>query len=281
MSALLSVSNLTVNFDTFDGVVTAVRNVSFGIGRGESVALVGETGSGKSVTALSILGLLPPTSRIERGTVSLGDRDLLTMSEKEWRNIRGKKISMVFQEPGSSLNPVITIGEQIAAVIRHHQGITKREALAQAVELLNRVGVSAPERRVRQYPHELSGGMQQRVMIAMAISCEPELLIADEPTTALDVTIGAQILKLLDNLVVSDSQTSLLLITHDLGVVAQMCDRVMVMYKGELVEQSSTIEFFGGPKHPYSRALLYCLPYGKSRDQPLYTIQDAMATGNS
>jgi peptide/nickel transport system ATP-binding protein len=258
---LLRVDDLRTHFHTRDGVVRAVDGVSFEVRRGETLAIVGESGCGKSVTAMSILRLLPmPPARIAGGRIVFEGRDLLALDEAEMRRVRGNLISMVFQEPMTSLNPVLTIGRQVAEVLVLHRGLSERDALAQAVEGLRRVQISEPERRVRQYPHELSGGMRQRVMIAMALACGPRLLIADEPTTALDVTIQAQILALMRRLG-AETGASIILITHDLGVVAEMAQRVVVMYAGRKVEEAGVQALFAHPRHPYTRGLLGSMPH--------------------
>jgi oligopeptide transport system ATP-binding protein len=258
--ALLSVRGLESHFKVEHGVVRAVDGVSFDVGRGEVVGLVGESGSGKSVTALSLLQLLPrPHGRIVAGSVQLGGQELLGLREPEMRALRGQRIAMIFQDPMSSLNPYLSIGEQLAEVCEIHLGMPRKEAWQRAVRSLGRVNIPDPDQRAHQYPHELSGGMRQRAMIAMALLCEPELLIADEPTTALDVTIQAQILELLLSLR-RERGLSILLITHDLGVVATTCDRVLVMYAGRIVESAPTKAFFKAPHHPYSRALLDSVP---------------------
>lgn len=255
MSPILTVRDLQVSFRTDDGVVRAVDGVSFEVSPGEVVAIVGESGSGKSVTAQTLMGLTrAPNSKIT-GTVEFEGRDLIALSDDEFRSVRGEHIAMVFQDPMTSLNPVYRVGDQIAEMIRAHREVSKAEALSQAVELLRSVGIPNPERRVRDYPHEFSGGMRQRVMIAMALALNPELLIADEPTTALDVTIQAQILRLLEKLN-TDRSLSVLLITHDLGVVAELADRVVVMYGGQIVEDGPLDEIFYNPQHPYTWGLL-------------------------
>jgi oligopeptide/dipeptide ABC transporter ATP-binding protein len=261
---LLAVRDLRTHFFTGAGVVRSVDGVSFEIPRGETLALVGESGSGKSVTSLSILRLLSPPGRIVSGEISFTSRDGATMdlaalSEARMRSIRGNQIAMVFQEPMSSLNPVYTVGDQIAEAITLHRNASRREALALAAAMLDRVGLSDARRRLRDYPHQLSGGMRQRVMIAMALSCNPVLLIADEPTTALDVTVQAQILDLLRELQ-QEFQMGILFITHNLGVVAEIADRVAVMYGGRIVEDGSTADVFRAPAHPYTRALFASLP---------------------
>ena len=255
--ALLAVRDLRVDFETDAGAVPAVRGVDFDIAQGETVALVGESGCGKSVTAMSIMRLI--TGRISAGSIRFEGRDLQALPEAEMRRVRGAQVGMIFQEPMTSLNPVFTIGKQIEEVLVLHQRLTPRAARAQALELLARVGIPSPERRILQYPHELSGGMKQRVMIAMAIACRPKLLIADEPTTALDVTIQAQIMDLLRSLK-QEFGMAMLLITHDLGVVAHFAERVMVMYAGKIVESGSVRDIFKRPAHPYTQALLGALP---------------------
>ena len=257
---LLQVQGLRTHFQTELGVVRAVDGVGFNIAAGQTLALVGESGCGKSVTALSIMRLIPsPPGRIVAGQVLFGDQNLVTMPESRMRKVRGNRIAMVFQEPMTSLNPVYTVGNQIVEAIRLHQGLGKRSAWQRAEELLGQVGIPEPTQRVRQYPHQLSGGQRQRVMIAMALSCKPELLIADEPTTALDVTIQAQILDLLGQL---QRQTNLaiLLITHDLGVVASVAHYVCVMYAGKIVESADVDELFANPLHPYTQGLFRSLP---------------------
>jgi oligopeptide/dipeptide ABC transporter ATP-binding protein len=256
---LLDVRDLRVVFRGEEGDVPAVRGVSLRIDAGETLALVGESGCGKSVTALALMRLLEANGRIEGGEIRFRGQDLRAVDDEGMRRIRGAQIGMVFQEPMTSLNPVFRIGDQIAEVLELHRGLPRREARRAAVELLRRVRIPDPERRVDQYPHELSGGMKQRVMIAIALACQPSLLIADEPTTALDVTIQAQILELLRALQ-RESGLAILLITHDLGVVAQFAERVAVMYAGEIVEEAPVREIFGSPLHPYTRALLRALP---------------------
>jgi peptide/nickel transport system ATP-binding protein len=260
VTALLEVENLKTHFFTRDGVVRAVDGVSFSIGAGETLAVVGESGCGKSVTSLSILRLVPsPPGRIVSGRLNFQGEDLLGKSESEMRALRGNEISMIFQEPMTSLNPVLTVGRQIAEALELHQGLDRAGALERAGEMLRLVHVAEPERRLQQYPHELSGGMRQRVMIAMALSCNPKLLIADEPTTALDVTIQAQILDLMRELK-TRTGAAILLITHDLGVVAEMAERVVVMYAGRKVEEAPVERLFAQPRHPYTRGLLGSIP---------------------
>jgi len=257
---LLRVVNLQTYFHSDDGTARAVDGVSFEIPRGKTLGLVGESGCGKSVTALSIMRLVPsPPGKIEGGSVYMGETDLLELSEAQMRRIRGNDISMVFQEPMTSLNPVFTVGNQIMEVLRLHQKMSRRKAREKTIELLSQVRMPLPEQRVSEYPHQLSGGMKQRVMIAMALACSPELLIADEPTTALDVTIQAQLLDLLNELQ-EQFRMSILLITHDLGVIAETADSVAVMYAGKIVEYASAEDLFGDPKHPYTVGLFRSLP---------------------
>jgi oligopeptide/dipeptide ABC transporter ATP-binding protein len=270
---IVSVENLKTYFYTEDGTVPAIDGVSFDVKRGETLAIVGESGSGKSVTSLSIMRLIPqPPGKIVSGDIKFNGDSLLVKSEKEMRSIRGNRISMIFQEPMTSLNPVYKIGDQISESIIVHQRKTKKEALAEAINLLNLVGIPEPERRINQYPHELSGGMRQRVMIAIALACQPELLIADEPTTALDVTIQNQILQLMKTLK-QKINMSIMLITHDLGVVAEMADSVVVMYAGQVVEQGDVFTIFENPKHPYTEGLLKSMPNAEKRAGKLYAIE--------
>jgi peptide/nickel transport system ATP-binding protein len=257
--ALLRVEHLVTEFATDGGTLRAVDDVSFEIPAGGTVGIVGESGCGKSVTSLSILRLIQRPGRIASGKIVFDGRDLLALSEKEMRAIRGQKIAMVFQEPMSSLNPVYTVGDQIAESLILHQQKSKRDALARAVELLALVGIPSPEERVHAYPHQLSGGMRQRVMIAMALACDPKLLIADEPTTALDVTIQAQILELLADLR-KKTGMAVMLITHDLGLVAEFAEHVVVMYAGRVVESAPVKDLFRKPQHPYTRGLLRSVP---------------------
>ena len=257
--ALLEVENLQTHFGTPDGVVRAVEGVSFQVSAGETLGIVGELGCGKSVTAMSILRLIQEPPGKIAGAIRFEGRNLLEVSEPEMRDIRGNAISMIFQEPMTSLNPVLTVGRQIGETLQLHQGLSSRDAEKRAVEMLVLVGIPAPERRVREYPHQLSGGMRQRVMIAMALACNPKLLIADEPTTALDVTIQAQILDLMRDLQ-RRLGSAIMLITHDLGVVAEMCQRVVVMYAGRKVEEAAVGEIFARPMHPYTRGLLGSVP---------------------
>ena len=278
--AVLEVRDLNVTFKTASGTVHAARDVSFSVKNGETVALVGETSSGKSVTCLGLLGLTPPAPYCTvTGSARLvskqgKEHQLVGAPERMMRQVRGRAASMIFQEPMTSLNPVHTVGAQITESLRLHLSLSERAALDRAAELLNLVGISDPKRRLANYPHELSGGMRQRVMIAMAIACEPSLLIADEPTTALDVTIQAQILELLKNLQ-SQTRMAMIFITHNLGTVAEIADRVMVMYAGRIVEQSDVVSLFSRPRHPYSRGLIDSVPKlhsGRARKTPLFAI---------
>jgi oligopeptide transport system ATP-binding protein len=256
---LLEVANLRTTFRTEDGPVTAVNGLSFGLEAGETLGIVGESGSGKSVTALSIMRLLARNAKVTADRISFDGEDLRQKSELEMRKIRGHKIAMIFQDPMTSLNPVLTIGEQIAEAVRLHLGASKREARDRALEMLRKVRVPAPEERLHDYPHQFSGGMRQRVMIAMALSCNPQLLIADEPTTALDVTIQAQVLELMNDLQ-RETGAAIILITHDLGVVAEVCKNVLVMYGGNMVEYGTAEQIFGTPRMPYTQGLLASLP---------------------
>lgn len=256
---LLEVKNLTTEFGGGDNILHAVDNVSFKIKPGETLGLVGESGSGKSVTALSIMGLVRPPGRIAAGEINYKGRDLLKFSAQQTMNIRGKDIAMIFQEPMTSLNPVFSVGDQIAESVRIREGLSRREALNKAIEMLKVVHIDSPERRVHEFPHQMSGGMRQRVMIAMALACNPQLLIADEPTTALDVTIQAQILNLLNELK-DKFGMAILLITHDLGVIAETAQRVVVMYAGNIVEEASVEALFEEPLHPYTQGLIRSIP---------------------
>lgn len=257
---LLEVKNLQVQFKTADGVVNAVNNVSFSVNRGETLGIVGESGSGKSVTSLSIMRLIPsPPGKIAGGQILFDGDNLVDFSESEMRKIRGNRISMIFQDPMTSLNPVLRIGRQMTESLQLHMGMTPKQARNRAIDLLSMVGIPAPDKRLDDFPHQFSGGMRQRVMIAMGLACNPELLIADEPTTALDVTIQAQILELLNRLK-NETGTAIIFITHDLGVVAGMTDRVIVMYAGRVVEQASTNELFHNPRMPYTIGLLDSIP---------------------
>jgi peptide/nickel transport system ATP-binding protein len=256
---VLSVEGLRTEFQTSDGAAIAVDGVSLEARQGETLAIVGESGSGKSVTALSIMRLIPsPPGRVA-GEIRYGDLDLSAISEREIEKVRGNKISMIFQEPMTSLNPVLSIGRQMTEAIETHMGLARQDARTRATDMLRRVNIPEPDKRMRQYPHQLSGGMLQRVMIAMALSCDPDVLIADEPTTALDVTIQSQILDLMRDLQ-RDFDAAIILITHDMGVVAEMADRVIVMYAGRKVEEAPVAEIFARPRHPYTRGLLRALP---------------------
>ena len=257
---ILEVNNLSVRFDTEEGVVGAVDHVGFTLARGETLGLVGESGCGKSVTNLALLGLVPsPPGKILSGQALYRGNDLLQMSAAELSRIRGNRIAMIFQDPMTSLNPFMTIADQMTEVTMFHLGHTRREAVQHAVSMLGSVGIAAPEKRIHAYPHQFSGGMRQRVMIAMALSCKPEILIADEPTTALDVTIQAQILELMKQLQESEG-TAIIMITHDMGVVANICHRVHVMYAGRIVEKADCEELFALPRHPYTLGLLDSVP---------------------
>jgi len=268
---LLEIDSLRTWFDTLSGTVRAVDGVSFTVQAGQTLGVVGESGCGKSVTALSILRLLPTPPARHLGAIRYRGTDLLDFSEREMRQIRGNRISMIFQEPMTSLNPVLTVGRQIAETVLVHQETNRAEAMQRAVEMLRLVQIPEPERRAREYPHQLSGGMRQRVMIALALACNPELLIADEPTTALDVTIQAQILDLIKRLQ-KELGMGVMLITHDLGVVAESCDRVVVMYAGRKVEESSVLALFSRPLHPYTRALMASMPAMNSQLKRLTEI---------
>jgi len=265
MSHLLEVNNLQTHFPTRAGLVKAVNDVSFYVDAGEMLGLVGESGCGKSITALSIMRLIALPGKIVGGSIKFKGEELTTATSERMRAIRGDDISMIFQDPMTSLNPVFTVGEQIAEALRLHRNMNKEQAWKAAIEAMDEVAIPDPSRRVKDYPHQLSGGMRQRVMIAMALACNPELIIADEPTTALDVTIQAQILDLLNNLR-ETRQLAVLLITHDLGVVAETCDRVCVMYTGKIVEESNVDELFANPKHPYTRGLLKSVPKLSAKD---------------
>ena len=278
---LIQVKNLQISFK-YDGVMTPViRGASFDIKRGETLGMVGESGSGKSVTSREIMRLIAtPPARIDSGEILFEGRDILKMSDDELRSIRGNRISMIFQEPMTSLNPVYTCGDQIMEVIRLHKGVSKKEARQMAIEMLREVGVQSPETRGDCYPHELSGGMRQRVMIAMALSCSPTLLISDEPTTALDPTIQAQILQLIKDMK-KKLNMSVLFITHDLGVVAQNCDRVVVMYAGKIVEVAEVCELFDHPAHPYTQGLIMSIPKMSSDVEELYSIDGSIPSFGS
>jgi peptide/nickel transport system ATP-binding protein len=273
--ALLEVEDLETRFYTEDGAVNAVNEVSYSIEAGETFGVVGESGAGKSVTSLSLMRLIEDPGRIEGGEIRFKGRDLLSMSDEEMRSLRGNEIAMVFQDPLTALNPVYTIGEQIAEAVRLHRDVTDAEARERAVEVLDSVGIPDPESRYGDYPHEFSGGMQQRVVIAIALSCEPDLLICDEPTTALDVTIEAQILELLDDLS-EEYDMAIQFITHDLGVVAEICDRMMVMYAGEVVERGDVEDIYYDPQHPYTVGLMSSIPRIGADIDELATIPGTM-----
>ena len=272
--ALLAVEGLRTQFATSGGTVRAVDGLSFAIERGEVLGLVGESGCGKSVTSLSIMRLVPPPGRVTAGRILLDGDDLLDKDAEAMRRVRGARIAMVFQEPMTALNPVFSIGDQIAAAVRAHEGGGRRAAWERAVEMLDRVQVPSPRERARDYPHQLSGGLRQRAMLALALAPGPQLLIADEPTTALDVTIQAQILDLLRRLQ-AERGMAVLLITHDLGVVAELCHRVAIIYAGRIVEMAPVAKIFEEPLHPYTRGLLRCLPHPSRFGQPLSSIEGA------
>lgn len=272
---LLEVKHLQIEFKTLDGNVQAIRDVSFTLNKGETLAIVGESGSGKSVSTKAITRILPKrVTNIQAGEILYEGRDLLKLSEKEMTEIRGKDIAMIFQDPMTSLNPVMTVGRQIAESLETHQNMNAQDALKEAERLMGKVGITQVEKRSQQYPHQFSGGMRQRVMIALALACKPKILIADEPTTALDVTIQAQILELMNELK-EEFDTSLIFITHDLGVVANIADRVAVMYAGKIVEHASVNELFYHPQHPYTWGLLASMPSLSMVDDDLYTIPGA------
>lgn len=268
---ILNIKNLKTYFHTENGVVPSVDNVSITINKGETLAIVGESGSGKSVTSLSIMRLIDSPGKIVDGQILFKGRDIVPISMKEMRKLRGNDIAMIFQEPLTSLNPVFTIGNQMSESIMLHQNKSKKEAKKLCIEMLQKVGIPRADKVIDSYPHSLSGGMRQRVMIAMALSCNPQLLIADEPTTALDVTIQAQILKLMKGLI-KELDTSILLITHDLGVVAEMADRVAVMYAGQIVEETDVFSLFREPKHPYTKGLMESTPKIHELKDELYSI---------
>lgn len=259
-TSLLEVNHLAVEFSTDKGVARAINNISFSVKPGETLAIVGESGCGKSVTSLAVMGLIPsPPGKIVQGSIKFQGQELCSLSDKAYRKIRGNEISMIFQEPMTALNPVLKISTQMIDVIRNHNQLSKRAALNKAIKMLDKVGIPSPEKRVHMYPHELSGGMRQRVMIAMALSCNPKLLLADEPTTALDVTIQAQVMRELMRLK-EEFEMAVVLVTHDLGVVAETCQRVVVMYCGEIVEQGTVNAIFDNPQHPYTQGLLRSIP---------------------
>ncbi len=269
---ILQIKNLRVSFQSGKKLLPAVDGISFNLKEGEILGIVGESGSGKSVTSLAAMGLIPsPPGKIEHGEIVFEGKDLKNISEKEWRKIRGNQISMIFQEPMTSLNPLFTIGNQLMEAIRLHTNLTKREAYSRSIELLTLVGIPRAEGILKEHPHQLSGGMRQRVMIAMAMACNPRVLIADEPTTALDVTIQAQILALMRDLN-KKTNTSIILITHDLGVVAEICERVIVMYSGQIVEQGDVRTILKNPQHPYTKGLLKSVPDLRGKKDRLYSI---------
>jgi len=277
MAPLLDIRNLQTFFFTPAGLVKAINGIDLQIEAGETLALVGESGCGKSLTALSLLRLVPEPGRIVGGDITFAGQDLLRMPLTEMRRVRGNRIGMVFQEPMTSLNPVLRVGEQVAEVLRLHQGVDKEQAMAGAVKMLGRVGIPAPEERARDYPHQLSGGLRQRVMIAMALACDPQLLIADEPTTALDVTIQAQIMELLAK-AKAERGMATLLITHDLGIVAQFAEKVAIMYAGLIMESAPVKTLFAAPRHPYTKGLLGCVPKLGEKRQRLVPIEGTVPT---
>jgi oligopeptide/dipeptide ABC transporter ATP-binding protein len=263
---LLTISNLSTHFATDDGPVKAVDAVTLEVAAGRVLGLVGESGCGKTMTALSVMRIVPPPGRVVGGSIRFEGRELLSLSEREMQQVRGRRIAMIFQEPMTALNPVLTVGEQVAEMLRHHLKMSRADATARTIDLFRQVGIPSPADRYRAYPHQLSGGLRQRVMIAMAISCRPALIFADEPTTALDVTIQAQILELLKQLQ-RDMGLSLVLISHDLGVIAETADEVAVMYAGRIVERTTTDRLFANPLHPYTQGLLQSLPRRAPRDR--------------
>ncbi len=267
--SLLEVKNLVTEFRTAEGQVPAVRNVSFSLKKGETLCIVGESGCGKSITSLSVMGLLPSNGKVSNGEILFEGEQIHQLSDEKMRQLRGSKIAMIFQDPMTALNPVLTIGYQLREPLMVHQKLSKSEATKRSIQLLEQVGIPYPEKRLNQYPHELSGGMRQRVMIAIALSCNPELLIADEPTTALDVTIQSQILDIMNDLK-EINDMGLILITHDMGVVAEVADRVMVMYAGKKVEEGLVDEIFQHPKHPYTIGLLHSVP---NVDDPNFELE--------
>jgi peptide/nickel transport system ATP-binding protein len=270
--SILQINDLKVSFQSGKKLLPAVDGISFQLKEGEILGIVGESGSGKSVTSLAAMGLIPsPPGKIENGDIIFEGKNLTHISEKEWRNIRGNQISMIFQEPMTSLNPLFTIGNQLTEAIRLHTDLSKREAKVRSIELLKLVGIPRAEGILSEHPHQLSGGMRQRVMIAMAMACNPRVLIADEPTTALDVTIQAQILALMKDLN-KKTNTSIILITHDLGVVAEICERVIVMYAGQIVEQGDVKKILKDPQHPYTKGLLKSVPDLRDKKERLYSI---------
>lgn len=271
MDNLLSVNNLNISFETHAGKVKAVRGVTFNLKKGETLAIVGESGSGKSVSTKALMGILSKNGNIDEGEILFKNRDLAKLNKEQMQEIRGKEIAMIFQDPMTSLNPTMTIGRQISEGIIKHQGLSSQEARVKAIELINLVGINMAEKRYKQYPHQFSGGMRQRIVIAIALACSPEILIADEPTTALDVTIQAQILELIKD-IQKKTGVSIIFITHDLGVVANIADRVAVMYAGKIVEIGTTDEVFYEPAHPYTWGLIASMPNLDSTNSKLYNI---------
>ncbi len=275
---LLEIKELSVEFNTSEGKVYAINELNYTLGQGETLGIVGESGSGKSVSSLGIMKLIPnPPGKIVHGEILYDGKDLVNISEKEMEKIRGNEISMIFQEPMTSLNPIITCGKQIAESLILHRGMKKKEAMVHAIDMMKKVGIANPEQRAYEYPHQMSGGMKQRVMIAMALACQPKILICDEPTTALDVTIQAQILDLIRQLN-TETGTSILMITHDLGVVSELCDRVVVMYTGRVVEEAPSLEIFKKPLHPYTMGLIDAIPKITKHREPLKAIEGVVAS---
>ncbi len=270
--SLLEVQDLDVHFKTEEGIVSSVKGVSFSVKKGETLAIVGESGCGKSVTSLSVMRLISPPGRITGGKILFNGQNVLKLSRKEMRKLRGNEISMIFQEPMTSLNPVFTIGNQLGEIIRLHLRTDRKQTKAKVIEMMELVGIPNANKVINYFPHQLSGGMRQRVMIAIALSCNPQLLIADEPTTALDVTIQAQILEMMKRLT-TEKETGVILITHDLGIVAEMADRVAVMYAGRIVEQAPVFELFSNPQHPYTIGLLQSIPKIEEQREELQSIQ--------
>ncbi|RTR36392.1 ABC transporter ATP-binding protein [Robertmurraya yapensis] len=270
---LLEIKDLGIQFKTGEGVVQPIRGVNFSLKKGETLGVVGESGSGKSVTSLAIMGLLPEKkSKIVSGSIHFNNQDVTHLKDRQFRKLRGNEISMIFQEPMTSLNPVFTIGEQLSEPLKQHKKMAKKDRKEAIINILKQVGIPRAEQIINEYPHQLSGGMRQRVMISLALLCDPKLLICDEPTTALDVTIQAQILELMKQ-IKSEKDMSLLFITHDLGVVAEMCDRVVVMYAGEIVESAEINELFDNPLHPYTKGLIDSLPTNNTRKSRLFSIK--------
>ncbi|UOQ92471.1 ABC transporter ATP-binding protein [Halobacillus shinanisalinarum] len=279
MEQLLEVNNLVTSFKTAGQKVSAVRGVSFSVNRGETLCIVGESGCGKSITTLSVMGLLPNNGEISEGSVKFNGEELTAKKKEDMRKLRGNEISMIFQEPMTALNPVFTVGYQLMEPLKIHTKLSKAEVKHKAIDLLNKVGIPNPEKRLKQHPHELSGGMRQRVMIAIALACNPSLLIADEPTTALDVTIQAQILDLIDDLK-EDLGMGVVMVTHDMGVVAEVADHVMVMYAGHVVETGTVEEIFSNPSHPYTKGLLASVPNVDDANQSLEAIPGSLPNIN-